>query len=141
MKSQKGITLVSLVVYVIVMLIVLSTIGVIINQFYKNTDTIEADTEEILEFNKFNTYFLKEVKRKENKVDTINTDYISFASGNSFSFKNNKIYYNSMQICKNVEELIIEQGQDGDGQKDIVCVTLKFENFEKKINYKVEEIY
>lgn len=141
MKKQNGITLVSLVVYVIVMIIVLTTISLIINQFYENNDTIEADTQEIIEFNKFNTYFLKEMKLQGNAIDSIAENYILFKSGNSFSFNNNNIYYNNVEICNNVEKLTLQQGKNGDGIPDIVCVTLKFENFEKKLNYKLEEIY
>ena len=68
MKKENGITITALIIYIIVMIMVLGVINVIINQFYQNTNSIEADTEEILEFNKFNTYFLKEVKSKGNKV-------------------------------------------------------------------------
>lgn len=142
MIKEHGITLVSLVIYIIVMLIVLVVISTIINKFYQNTESMEADTEEILEFNKFNTYFLKEVKSKGNQVDTITPNYILFKTGNSFSVSNEKIYYNNIQICKGVKSLTIVQGKDGTGEeKDIIYVTLTFENFTKSINYKIEEIY
>jgi len=142
MKKEQGITLVSLVVYVIVMIIVLGVLSSIINRFYENTNSIQADTEEILKFNKFNTYFLKEIKTADNKVDEINTNYIVFSSGNVFSFVDNKIYYNEVVICNGVQELTMRQGQNGDGENpDIIYVTVKFENFEKSINYKVEEVY
>lgn len=142
MKKEQGITLTALVIYIIVMIIVLGVISTIINQFYKNNNSIEADTEEILEFNKFNTYFLKEVKAKGNKVDTISNNYILFGTGNSFSLSNNKIYYNNVEICKGVQSLTIAQGKDGTGEeKNIIYITLTFENFTKSINYKIEEIY
>lgn len=142
MIKEHGITLVSLVIYIIVMLIVLVVISTIINQFYKNTNSIEADTEEILEFNKFNTYFLKEVKTKGNTVDAISDNCILFKTGNSFSLSSNRIYYNNIEICKGVKSLLIKQGKNGDGiDKNIIYVTLSFENFENSINYKIEEIY
>lgn len=142
MIKEHGITLVSLVIYIIVMLIVLVVISTIINKFYQNTESMEADTEEILEFNKFNTYFLKEVKAKGNEVDTITPNYILFKTGNSFSLSNEKIYYNNIEICKGVKSLTIVQGKDGTGEeKDIIYITLGFDNFIKSINYKIEEIY
>lgn len=144
MKKEQGITLTSLVIYIFVMFIVLGVMSAIINQFYQNTNSIEADTEEILEFNKFNTYFLKEVKTKGNKVDSIseNDNYILFGTGNTFSLFSDKIYYNNVEICKGVQSLIISQGKNGDGlDKNIIYVTLTFENFTKSINYKIEEIY
>lgn len=143
MKKEQGITLTALVIYVIVMIIAIGVISTIINQFYKNTNSIEADTKEILEFNKFSTYFLKEVKTKGNKVDTIISDkYILFETGNSFSLSGNKIYYNNVEICNGAESLTILQGKNGDGvNKDIVYITVNFKNFTESMNYKIEEIY
>jgi len=144
MKNQKGITLVSLVIYVIVMIIVLGIMSTIINSFSNNMDTIQADVQEIVEFNKFNNYFLKEVKLRNNKVDRLddNNNYILFTSGNSFKLSNNSIYYNNIKICENVKSMQISLGKNGNGQdKTIVNVKLTFETFAKTINYKIEEIY
>ncbi len=142
MKEEKGITLVSLVVYVLVMIIVLGVMSAIITNFYQNTDTMQGNVEEIVEFNKFNIYFLKEVKTANNKVDSVTDDYILFASGNSFSISNNEIYYNNIKICNEVKSMQISIGKNGDGiDKNIINVSLSFENFNKSINYKIENIY
>lgn len=142
MKNQKGITLVSLILYVVVMTIVIAVMSSIISSFYKNTDTMQGNVGEIVEFSKFNNYFLKEVKTKNNKVDRIDTSYILFSSGNSFSISNNAIYYNSIKICNNVQSMEIKSGKDGNGEDEsIINVTLNFENFNKSINYKIETIY
>lgn len=144
MKNQKGITLVSLVIYVLVMIAVLGIMGSIINNFSDNMDTIQVDVQEIVEFNKFNNYFLKEVKLRNNKVERVdnNNNYILFTSGNSFTLYNNSIYYNNIKICDNVQSMSILLGKNGNGADDtIVNVTLKFKSFRKTINYKIEEIY
>jgi len=144
MKKENGITLVSLIIYIIIMIIAMGAMSTIINEFYKNTDNMEADTKQIIEFNKFNTYFLKEIKKKGNNVDTINDEnkYILFSSGNSFSLSNNRIYYNDIQVCVGVEDFIIQSGLNGDGTNtDIIYITLKIGDFTKSINYKIEEIY
>ena len=151
MKKENGITLMSLVIYVIVMIIVLIVMGTIITNFYGNTESTYANVKDAIEFNKFNVYFLKEVKLKDNSVDTINlendTPYILFTSGNAFLFNNNKIYYNNIEVCDNVKNINFEKGkkneEDGSETEDetIVAVTLNFENFNKTINYKLENIY
>jgi len=142
MKNQKGITLVSLVIYVIVMLIVIGVMSSIINNFYKNTDAIQGNVEEVVEFNKFNNYFLKEVKTRNNTVDNISENYILFTSGNSFSISNNIIYYNNVEICNGVQSMEITLGKNGDEiDKTIVNVSINFNNFNKSISYKIEEIY
>ena len=144
MKEEKGITLVSLVVYIIVMVIIIAVMTTIINSFYQNTETVQGNVQEIVEFNKFNNYFLKEVKTKNNKVDSVDTNYILFASGNSFSISNNGIYYNNIKICNNVQniEFMLEQDmEDTDEEYSIINVHLNFGKFNKSIKYKIENIY
>lgn len=149
MKEQKGITLVSLIIYIVVMIIVIAVMGTIITQFYQNTNEVQQDTEDILEFNKFNTYFLKEVKTIGNRVDTIGEEgeYILFKSGNSFSFNQNSIYYNDIQICKDVQRLVFSFGiikDENDLDKidnTIIDVKIFLKEYNKNIKYKVEEIY
>ena len=146
MKNEKGITLVSLIIYVVVMTIVILIMNSIITTFYSNTEGIDSRIKELNEFNKFNNYFLKEVKLSGNSVDRIyesnGQSYILFASGNSISFIDNVIYYNNIEICDNINNLVIKQGKDGDGlEKNIINVTVEFNNFSKTMNYKLETIY
>jgi len=144
MRTEKGITMISLVVYVAVMTVVIGVMSSIITNFYQNTDAVQENIQEIVEFSKFNNYFLKEVKTIDNKVDHISTDnnYILFTSGNSFSISNDEIYYNNIKICDNVQSMQISLGKNGNGiNKSIINVTLIFESFNKSISYKLENIY
>lgn len=142
MRKEKGITMVSLVVYIVVMIIVLGVMSSIITNFYNNTETLQGNVGEIIEFNKFNNYFLKEIKARNNKIDTIKENYILFSTGNSFSISSGIIYYNSIKVCENVNEMKIEANKNEDGvYEDIIKVTLNFEKFNKFITYKIENIY
>ena len=109
MKNDSGITLISLLIYVILMIVVIGIMSTILNDFYGNSQNMYAGVNKLINYNKFNTYFLKEVKKYGNKVDTISMDgeipYILFASGNSFSLNNKKIYYNDIEICKDVQDI------------------------------------
>lgn len=141
MNNEKGITLVSLVIYIAVMIIVLSVMGSIISTFYDNTDGMNGKVEELIKFNKFNISFLKEVKANNNAVDRIETvngeNYILFNSGNTFLFKNSRIYYNNIVLIDGVKNAKFIETED----KNIITVTLDFDSFSKTINYKVENIY
>ena len=146
MRKNNGVTMVSLIVYVVVMTIVLGFMGSIITSFYNNTDAVQGNVQQIVEFNKFNTYFLKEVKLNNNQVDHVSEDntYILFKSGNAFSISNNKIYYNNIRVCDDVQalEFVLEQDtEDANGEYSIINVTLEFESFNKSIRYKLENIY
>lgn len=138
MKSDKGITLASLALYIVVMIIVLGIMSSIITTFYANTEGMNAKVQELVEFNKFNMNFLKEAKLYNNSVDSIDENtYIVFTSGNSFSFSNNKIYYNNLKIANDVKKVKFEKGEDD----TIINVTVEFESFSKTIKYKIENIY
>ena len=145
MRAQKGITLVSLVVYIIVMIIVIGIMSSVSAEFYKNTEALEEDTSDLIEFTNFNNYFIKEIKMANNKVDKISEDgsYILFKSGNSFALKENAIFYNDLVISKNVNELnfMFETDSEGNNVTDIVNVSIKYNKYSKQMKYKIEEIY
>lgn len=137
MKKQSGITLISLTIYIIVMTIVLIIMTAIVNRFYSNVDNIEANTEEILQISKLNTYFLKEIKAQGNAIDTLTDNYILFKTGNSFSFYNGNIYYNQIIICKNVKDFTMIENE----KPNIIKTIVSFDNYTKAMSYKIEEIY
>jgi len=138
MKKENGITLVSLVIYIMVMILVLGVMSVIMKDFHDNTETLQGNVEEVLELSKFNNYFLKEVKTKDNKVeDFVNNKYILFTSGNSFSLYNNSIYYNNIKVCDKVKKMEIIFLED----RNVIDITLTFNSFTKNMRYKIENIY
>lgn len=113
MKNSRGITLTSLIIYVIGMVIVVSLIATLTSFFYKNVnvDNISKDT---TQYTKFSNLFLKEINKKDNNVvecKTIEEDgqkvsYIIFSDGNQYTYKakNKSVYKNKIKICKDVEE-------------------------------------
>lgn len=145
MKNEKGITLSSLVIYIIVMIMVIGVMTRVSLMFYNNTENLNDNTKDIIEFNNFNNYFVKEIKIANNKIDTIAEDgtYILFDTGNSFSLKNNEIFYNDLEIAKNVKNINFKYYTNSEGieEKDIITVNVEFNNYSKQINYRVESIY
>ena len=142
MRNCKGITLMTLIIYVGVLFIVIAIMSSIIKNFYQNNTAVNEQTEEILEFNKFNVYFLKEIKKPENELEACVKDseknYVLFKTGNSFSLKNDIIYYNNIQVCEGVKDLSFLYYSD----KKTIQTTVSFKNdFSKTITYKIEEIY
>ena len=66
MKSQKGITMASLGVYIVVSIIVVAMLATIMANYKNSIKTMDNDAEYLSEYNKFNLYFLEEVKKPEN---------------------------------------------------------------------------
>lgn len=145
MKSQKAITLTSLVVYIIVMIMVIGVMSGVSFMFYSNTQNLKQSTKDIIEFNNFNNYFVKEIKIANNKVDQISEDgnYIVFTNGNSFSFHDNSIFYNELKIANNVNSIKFNYDKDENEKQleDIIIVDVKFNDYEKQMKYMVEDIY
>ena len=77
MKSEKGVSLVSLIIYLIVMSITVGIVSRMSNYFYKNTEILDTSLTSSEEFLKFNTYITKEINEKGNTVATIGEKDIS----------------------------------------------------------------
>ena len=146
MKSEKGITLISLIFYILILTIITALIGTVSTYFYKNVSGINEDSKAVSTFNKFNMYFIEEVKRENNKVEEISNDMtsISFKSGNSFLYKDGFIYFNGKQICSEVNNLSFEfYEESGNINENIVTVNLNigtYSPYSKTIDYVVESI-
>ena len=115
MKNNKGITLTSLMIYVIGMLIVVGIISTLTTFFYKNIDISDINSDTTTQYTKFTSVFSKEINTNGNKVIDTNTDnsqigkkvsYIIFSSGNQYTFmqENNSIYKNNVKICENIDD-------------------------------------
>lgn len=138
MKSNKGITLTSLIVYVIGMTIMVSTIATLTSFFYKNIDVedLNSDTNQ---YTKFTSVLSKEINRKDNSIidckqlenDNDKVSYIIFSSGNQFTFnKDSKsIYKNNVKICDNVE--MCDFSYEYTDSKYKITVSLRTTNIDK----------
>ena len=68
MKSEKGITLISIIVYVIAMLLIVTIITILTSYFFFFLD-INSLTEDFnKQYTSFNVYFSEEVNKKGNKI-------------------------------------------------------------------------
>ena len=67
MKNDKGITLTSLIIYVISMLVVVTTIATLTSFFYKNVDIDSLSKKSTEQYTNFSKLFAKEINQK-NKI-------------------------------------------------------------------------
>lgn len=114
MKNDRGVTLTSLIIYVIGMLIVIGTISTLTSYFYKNINIDAIGNDSTTQYTKFSSIFLDEINSSNNTVIDCQTlqengfkvSYIIFSSGNQYTFKseNNAIYKNKIKICDNIED-------------------------------------
>lgn len=139
MKSEKGITLTSLIIYIIVTLIVLGILAVITSNFQSNVKQLDMDSSYSVEFDKFNSYFIEEVKKIDNFVMSVATDksYIQFANGNVYQFSNGGVYLRKDEevilISNRVTDCTFETHEEN--EKTIIKVTMTIEGITRTNEY------
>ena len=140
LKSQKAITLMSLIVYITIMFFVLAATMRIITYFKNNMDYV-ADVTFETEFEKFNLYMLQETSKKGNEVESVSLDHreISFTSGNTFSYTDDynkgEIYFNSLKLCENIEYCSFSYETDEETSTVIVNVEIQIGSTTKEMSY------
>jgi len=135
MKSQKGVTLTSLAIYITIVLIVIGILATITANLQGNIKEIYAEGTNNSEIDKFNVYFLKEVKKQGNEIDKISDDKyeVLFTTGNRYTYNSsNKCIYlnNSIKIAENIEKCKFFEKIEN--QKIFIKVTIKAINGEEK---------
>ena len=140
MKSENGITLTSLVVYVVVATIVIGIMSVVSSSFLSNMNLISDQDQYAVEFNKFNMFFVNDVKN--NKTAQVQTNQIVFEDGTTYQYSeaNMTIYRNNVEIAKQVQELNFtsENYQVENTTKTLINVQMSVggaENFNKTVQY------
>jgi len=114
MRKNNGITLTSVIIYMIGMLIILATIANLTSFFYKNVDIEEIQDDSTTQYTRFSSIFSKEINTENNYIidcktftkDDVKQSYIIFSSGNQYTYtsENNCIYKNEIKICQNIDD-------------------------------------
>jgi hypothetical protein len=151
MKSEKGVTLTSLIIYVIAMAIVVSIVAVITKYFYGNINKLSNTTTSLEEYTKLNAFIIEEINKTGNIIykcgvnNEDNENYIIFynpndvdeANGNKgytqYTFKENSIYLNKIKICNNIKDCKFEDVSDENNYK--LKITLNIDDNEKVTTY------
>ena len=149
MKSNRGVTLTSLVIYIIGLTIVIAIMGIISNYFYQNiTDvTIKQNADE--QYSKFLAYLTKDAN-SDNLVyvqtGVNGEDNIIFRFDNQeehqYIVKNSNIYYISVEninekkivLCENVLSSKVFNYSDN---KLEINFKINDKNFETSLNIKI----
>lgn len=112
-KKENGVTLASLVLYVIVFSIILGLLANLTSNIYGNMSKIESNTYSSEEFNKFNLNFIKDVKKNTDfKIEENSGDIkIILSDGTNYSYINNEnaIYRNKIKIAKKIARFEAER--------------------------------
>lgn len=104
MKSEKGVAITSIMIYIIALTVVVILIGRIITYFYKNINNVEENTLANAEYLMFNSYFTDEINIEGNEVALCENNYIVFSkTQNQYTYQNDSIYRGKVKIAKDIE--------------------------------------
>lgn len=67
MKSNKGITIITLIIYVIVLTIVIGTASMLMKYFYRNADETIISKNSTSQYSRFLTYITDDINSRKNK--------------------------------------------------------------------------
>lgn len=103
MKNQKGVTLISLIIYIIVLTIIISILSLVSQSFFNNIKYITEKGKYVSEYNKFNMYFIKDVKNNKNILECTKSRVI-LEDGTVYTYESEEqsIYRNKVKICNNI---------------------------------------
>ena len=142
MKSEKGITLTSLVIYIMVATIVIATMAIVSTFYISNINLVRDQDKYAVEFNKFNMFFVNDVKN--NKTAQVQTHKITFEDGTIYEYRaeDKSVYRNGTKVAELVQELTFTadtyQVENTSTVKNLIRVSMnigKRENFQKEIEY------
>lgn len=107
-KSQKGITLISLIVYVIVMLIVVTIVGTITSYFYANVNQQYQESRDENKENTLDMYLESDLKNKEILIKTENLEDVPDEGSRNI----NLIYENASSV---IYTIVIDENNNDEG--------------------------
>ena len=139
MKSEQGVTLTSLVIYIAVATVLISTMAVMSSHFFANIQLVKNQSDYVVEYNKFNMFFIQDVKA--NKAASIIGTIIVFEDGTKYEYKDESIYRNDKKIAKNIRTASFEPATYtvNNVTKNLIKVNLNIgvekKSYQKQIEY------
>lgn len=140
MKSEKGITLTSLIIYLGVTLVVVTTIATFTSFFVSNMDEVRAQEDYAPEFNKFSMFFIGDVKN--NRTAEVTATQVEFEDGTIYQYNADEkaVYRNSTKITEKVDSFSFTSTQEtiSTTTKQIINVKMSVKgkvNLKNGINY------
>lgn len=142
MKNEKGITIISLIIYVIALTLVIAGISAMTSSFYKNIKEFDKTSESAVAFAKFNMYFINDIKSKDVVIDSVSSNEVQLSLKNKngetenvkYSVQNGNLYRNKVKICDKVTKVSITSTSD----KKTITIDIKINDYEKKTTYAIE---
>lgn len=136
LKKEKGITLISLIVYVIALTMLVAVIANVSRSFYKNMSEFSDSDSIELKFTQLNTFFLREINSSDTYISLCTGSNIRFSDGTQYLYKEGAVYYQTndknIKICDGIKNCTFQHN----GATGVVSVNISDGTNDKTIHYK-----
>ena len=140
MKSEKGLTLTALIIYVLIATIAISSVALLSTYFFSNMNTIKEQSQYAPEFNKFSMFFIEDTKNNSSAV--VNSNKITFEDGTVYEYRASEkaIYRGETKIAERVDTLTFtsSEAKVNNTTKQVINVKMRIQgvqNAENGIEY------
>lgn len=139
MKSEKGVTLTALAIYITVFILIILIMSFVSNYFFENVGQIKDSPKYVSEFNKFSMFFVADVKRNTTLISCSNTE-LEFADGTKYIYKDNAVYRNDEKIAQYFKNFSFKQSEytQNSFTKTTVIVKAELGNETNKMERQIE---
>ena len=133
MKTEKGITLAILAIYVVFFSVLISLLTALSSYIYNNIGYVNDNSVDVSEFNKFNRYFIEDVKTNTQAEvkETTNSEgknivQITFEDGDTYRYvaEEKSMYKNRQKIAKDIQNFEAEQLTNTEYNKKYINVNI-----------------
>lgn len=143
MKNEKGITIISLIIYVIILTFVVAGMSAITSSFYSNVSEVEGDSKGAVAFSKINMVMLNDVKSDgvELKIDETSEHKMSLKIAGEivdYKIQNKALYRNDVKICDKVETESSFFSYEKTNYNSKITLDITIDNYRKITTYVLE---
>ncbi len=141
LKSQKGITLVTLAIYMVLAAMVISMLALLTRNFRENLDNVNSQTITDNEFDKINLQLLNETKKTNNQIITVTATMVEFKSGNIYEYNQEEKIIYQKNLTEDIEVKVAEKisnvefSRMSENNRDILIVTVTIDGKQRTTEY------
>ena len=89
MKSEKGLTITSIMIYILVLTFIVIILARVSTFFYKNIKELNNNSDNGIQYTRLTTFITDEINTKQNGIESFGENYIKFSkTQNQYTFQN-----------------------------------------------------
>ena len=147
MREQKGITLDSLAIYIVVIMVVIGIMSTVTSTFYNNMQNIDTEGEFALEYGKLNSSLINDIRQNDAKLVEVSEDNKTIRLYNinteeevTYTFLDTGVYRNQTLISKKLTGTIKKDTNN----ENLVSILLEYigkdaQNYNKILDFYFEK--